>query len=377
MRRGAEGIEFRHANIVQSLVLALYARITGLPKPDTDRFDIKHPYFSAEQTILGASIELFILLLFWLTKDPTSAMGQAPREALSFMPAVRTIFEEALKDKSIDGRIARAIFGRYLGLLGYFGEEWVRQQIPNLFPAGNQELREAAWISHVQSDSGPFSPLMDELTSCYAEHIRRLGKNTDYDVSDNRLSEYLMILYLWDKLPEALLQQFWRFAPAPVRRHAMWFMGRELAGSDEKNKARAISYWERRLKLGMQASDPNPYRKELGTIGQWFLWKVDDSWLMNQLLLMLNAGFAPNDGLGIVDKLAEHIPDKIDHVVEITKVLVRRPEMDSWILVSQAVSLRKILVEGKRSDSPMTRASIQEIISYLSSRGNSSFLDLV
>jgi hypothetical protein len=357
-------------------VLALYARIARLPKPATDRFDIKHPYFSAEQTTLGASIELCILLLSWLSKDPVSAIGKAPRETLSCMPEVRKIFEEALSDRSTDGRITRAIFGRYLGLLGYFGEQWIRQQMPSLFPPDNQGLREAAWISHLQSDSRPFSPLTEELNNCYAEHIARLVENTDHEISNNRLSEYLMALYLWDKLPEPLLQQFWQFAPAPLRRHAMWFMGRQLAATDETHKARAILYWERRLQLGMKANDPDPYRKELGTIGQWFLWKVDDCWLMDQLLLLLNAGFAPNDGLGIVDKLAEHIPDKIDRVVEITKALVRRPEMDSWILVSQAASLRKILVDGKKSDSPVTRASIQEIISYLSSRGNSSFLDL-
>jgi hypothetical protein len=376
LRRGTDGIEFGLANIVQPLVLALYARVARLPKPDTDPFDIKHPYFSAEQTILGASIELCILLLFWLTKNPVSTISKAPREALSYMPDVRIIFEEVLKDKSTDGRITRAIFGRYLGLLGYFGEKWVRQQMPNLFPADNQELREAAWISHLQSDSGPFSPLTDELNSCYAGHIARLGENADREISNNRLSEYLMVLYLWDELPEALLDQFWQFAPATLRRRAMWFIGQQLGGANEIHKARAISYWERRLQLGTKANDPDSYRKELGTIGQWFLWKVDDSWLMDQLLLVLNAGFAPNDGLGIVDKLAEQIPEKIDQVVEITKALVRCPEMDSWILVSQAASIRKILVEGKKSDSSTTRASVQEIISYLSSRGNTSFLDL-
>jgi hypothetical protein len=374
LRRGADGIEFEHANIVQPLVLALYARVARLPKPDTDRFDIKHPYFSAGQTILGASVELCVLLLFWLSKNPVTAIGKAPRQALSWMPEVRKIFEQSLSDRSTDGRIPRAILGRYLGLLGYWGEEWLRQHIPNLFPPENQELSKAAWISHLQSDSAPFSPLIDELNSCYSEHIANLAENTE--ISNNRLSEYLMALYLWDKLPEPLLLQFWQRAPAPLRRHAMWFMGRQLAAADEAHKRRAILYWERRLQLAMKASDPDSYRKELGTIGQWFLWQVDNSWLMDQLLLMLTAGFAPNDGLGIVDKLAELIPDKIDSIVEITKALVRCPEMDSWALTSQEAALRKILIEGKKSDSPLTRASVQQTIGYLSSRGNTSFLDL-
>jgi hypothetical protein len=346
--------------------------------PDSDRFDIKHPYFSAQQTTHGAAIELCVLLLFWLSKDPMSAIGKAPREALARSPAVRSILSASLKDQSQLGRIARAIFGRYLSWLHYFGEEWTRQQMTSLFPADNSELRDAAWISHLQSDSGPVDTLLDELKPCYAQQIARLGDSTSEgrDASDNRFSEYLMVRYLWDLLPEDLLQQFWQVAPVQLRRHAMWFMGRQIAGTEERHRERAILYWNRRLQSAKTAQNPEPYRKELGTIGQWFLWKVDDSWLMDQLLLMLNAGFAPNDGLGVVDKLAEHIPERIGQVVEISKALVRRPEMDSWILVSQADSLRKILVEGKKNESPIVRAGVQEIISYLASRGNTSFLDL-
>jgi hypothetical protein len=318
-------------------------------------------------------------LLHWQSKDPTSEIGRAPREALSHQPELRDIFERTLKDASTIGRFGRAIFGRYLGSLCYFGEEWTRQQLPNLFPANDKELREAAWIAHIQSDSGPVGTLSDELIPYYAEHIASLSDKDSSDgvASNNRLSEYLMVLYLWDKLPEDVLQQFWQFSPASLRRHAMSFMGRQLAGSIEEHKIRAISYWERRLSLAIEANDPEPYRKELATIGQWFLWKVDESWLMDQLLVMLNAGFAPNDGLGILDKLAEHIPGQINQVVEITKALVKRREMDSWILVSQAEALRRILIDGKQSDSPITRESVQQIISFLSSRGNTSFLDLV
>jgi hypothetical protein len=378
LRRGIDGIEFQHTNVVQSLVLGLHNTVVQLPKPDADRLDIKHPYFSARQTIQGASIELCMLLLYWLTQNSTSTYGQLPREALSGMPDVASIFKSALKDQTIFGRIAHAILGRYLGWLFYYGENWLRQHIASLFPNDDREVRDVAWISHLQSDAGPIAPLLQDLTPCYADHIARLGdkSTSDRDASDNRLSEYLMVLYLWEELPEDLLQQFWQFASSPLRRHAMWFVGRELAKPNGEKKNRAISYWDRRLQMAIAAKDREPFRKELGTIGQWFLWEIDEFWLMDQLLLMLNNGFAPGDGLGIVDKLAEHVSDKIDLVVEITKALVKSSELDSWILVSQAASLRKILIEGKNSGSPVARANVQEIISYLSSRGNTSFLDL-
>jgi hypothetical protein len=87
-----------------------------------------------------------------------------------------------------------------------------------------------------------------------------------------------------------------------------------------------MTYWDRRLQLAKGASDKDPFRKELGIIGVWFLWKVDPAWLMEQLLLLLNAGFAPNDGIGVIDNLAQQAPEKIDRVVEIVRALVRQPD---------------------------------------------------
>jgi hypothetical protein len=379
LRRGAEGIAFVHAPAVHLLVLGLYRRTVQLPPAkEDDRSDFKHPFFAARQTVRGAAVELCLLLLFWLSKDPASSVGKAPREALARTPEIRAIFETELRDRSQSGRVPRAVLGRYLTWLFYFGQEWVGEQLTNLFPADSKELRDAAWFAHIQSDQSPVADLVGALHSLCAEHIAALANHdasTGRAESDNRLAEYLIILYLWDKLPEDLLQQFWDEAPAPLRRHAMWFIGRHLS-PDNGLQARAMSYWDRRLQLAVQARDPEPYRRELGTIGQWFLWKVDPLWLMDQLLVMLNAGFAPNDGIGVIDNLANQVPEKIDKVVEITKALVRQPNVEAWIFASQDQSLRKILTESKKSEAPMTVASVREIVSCLSSRGNPSFLDL-
>jgi hypothetical protein len=247
-----------------------------------------------------------------------------------------------------------------------------------MFPPGSKELRNAAWLAHLQSDQRPVAELVSALHPYYAEHIASLGgdgASRGQEDSDNRLAEYLMTLYLWDELPEDLLQQFWTAAPAALRRRAMWFIGRHLTPNNSLH-VRAMSYWGRRLQLAMQAPDHEPYRSELGTIGHWFLWEVDPLWLMDQLLLMLNAGFAPNDAIGVIDKLAAQAPEKVDKVVQIAKALVKQPNVEVWVFAAQNQSLRKILTEGKKSGAPMTAASVKEIVSYLSARGNTSFLDL-
>ena len=219
---------------------------------------------------------------------------------------------------------------------------------------------------------------MDRLHPYYAAHIASLGEKDapqGYEEAGNRLAEFLVNLYLMEKLPDDLLRQFWDTAPAPLRRRAMWFMGRHMV-STNVYRERAMGYWQERLRRATQASDPEPYRRELGTLGQLFLWDVDRLWLTDQLLLMLNAGFAPDDAYGVIDSLAKLVPEHIEKVVEVTNLLVRQPKVKAYIFAVQDQSLRAILVAGKASAAPRTAARVKEIVSYLAAGGNPSFLDL-
>ena len=351
------------------VVLGLHRCVARFPETNEDAGVYrKHPHFAALQMVRGAAIDLCVLLLFWESKDPKSAIGQAPQEALARAPDVRAIFEMELQDRSPSGWIPRAILARYLTWLFYFGKDWLRSQMTNVFPPDNKELRDAAWVGHLQNDQHPVGGLIAALHPCYAEHIASLGRNDappGYEESKNWLVDYLMVLYLWEQLPDDLLQQFWDLAPVDERRHAMWFIGRHMISTNDL-RARAMSYWDRRLQLAIHASDPEPYRKELGIISQFFLWDLDPLWLMDQLLLTLNAGLGPTDAMGVIDNLAKQVPERIDKVVEITKALVRQPKVEAWIFASEGQSLRKILVEGKKSSSPLTVAAVKEIVSYLS-----------
>lgn len=68
------------------------------------------------------AVELCVLLVFWLSKDKSNAIGASPREALSNFPEIRNVLEAELADRLPSGRIPRAIMGRYLSYLFFFGE---------------------------------------------------------------------------------------------------------------------------------------------------------------------------------------------------------------------------------------------------------------
>ena len=107
LTRGAGGVAFVHAPLVQSLVFALYHRTAGLATPaEAWRGGSNQPYIAAIRTARGVAVNLCVLLVFWQSKDPTSAIGQAPREALAHSPELRLILRRGAYGSLARGMVA-------------------------------------------------------------------------------------------------------------------------------------------------------------------------------------------------------------------------------------------------------------------------------
>jgi hypothetical protein len=384
LRRGADGIGFEHATIVQSLVLTFMTAVPRHPELEDfeDRFQ-REPFFASEATLRGIAVELCILLVFWLSKDTSTPIGAAPRQAIANLPEVRTIFDNELADHSPSGRIPRAIMGRYLGYLLYFGEDWLKSQMGSFFPLNDDALRQSAWLSHLGFGRGPIMELMPDLHQCYAEEIARAATgNTqaDRDFRQDNLSDHLVILYLWGGLPDDLLQQFWAEAPLPMRQRAMWFLGTQLALPDltAEVRARGLLYWERRLAAAKSATEPDPFRRELGAIGQWSMRdQIDDLWLSDQLVDMMRAGFVPTDAFSVVTRLETISTRHVDQAVAVLASLLMNPRVDRWAYMTQREPIRAVLANGLANGTAETIARSVELIGFLSSIGETSYLILV
>jgi hypothetical protein len=377
--RGAKGMPFAHAERVRPLVLALYHQAIRCPvREDEARQDRKHRYFAAYQTLRGAAVDLCMQFVFWQSKDKESVIGRAQHEAIANSPDIRGVFEAELEDQSAAGWIPRAVLGRYLNWLCILGEAWLKQQFDVLFPADKPDLADAAWLGYIEH-SWPTGPLLGRLRPHYVRHLEILGKvdaPPGFAETKNRLADYLMIHFLYEQLPDDLLDLFLRSSSAESRRHAMGYMGREMAAG-AKYRLRAMAYFERRLREAIEADDPEPYRRELSTISQFFRLDMDRVWLLDQLSKMLKAGFEPTDPFGVVDSLSKLLPEHVDAIVAVTNALVRQQKADGWLFAAQDHALRQILTEGKKSGNPGTTAVVKDIVNYLTSRGNTGFLDLL
>jgi hypothetical protein len=386
LRQGAGGIGFEHAGQVRSIILALGRLAPKDPKiEDFEERYRREPFFAAQGTLRGLAVELSVLLMFWLSKDASTLLGTEPRKALVNSPDLRNILQTALEDRSPSGRIPRVIMGRYLAWLYYFGEDWVKDHIDALFPSVDQALRHATWYGHLGHDQQPIVDLVSQLRPCYEEEIARLsgsGDEADQDFRRQRFADHLMILYLWGALPDDLLESFWQHASAALLQHTMWYLGTQLAlptsELPDEIRARGFSCWERRLEVARRASDPDIFRLELGAIGQWCLRDhIDDHWLADQLLAMLQAGFVPTDAFSVVDWLAKIAPRNVNRAVEILSALLRNPRVDQWAYMTQREPIRAILSEGISHGNEQTNTKVHDLVSYLASINETSYLDLI
>jgi hypothetical protein len=386
LRRGAGGMQFEHAALVRSLVFTL---VGFAPKqPELEDFEeqyLKDPFFGSQATLRGKAAELCIFLVCWLSQDSSSPVGAAPREALDNLPDVRSVLETELSDRSAAGRIPHAIVGGYLTYLFYFGQEWLKSQIDALFPTDNDSLRRAAWLSHLWHDQRPIGDLMPELQQCYSDEIERLA-NDKYEhyleFRQERLAQYLIVLYIFGRLPDNLLERFLQNAPIRLRGRAMWFLGTHLtlpaAQLPDEVRERGRLYWARRLAAAKNSSDPDSFRLELGVIGTWTLRdQIDDLWLLDQMIAMLNIGFAPAIAFSSVDWLARISSQHVDRKVEVLAALLANPYAEQRACILQIEAIRAVLNEGLTNGTPATIAKVHETISFLSSLGETSYLDLI
>jgi hypothetical protein len=388
LRRGAEGIPFEYSSQLENIILTLFELAPRKPSgKDFEDLFRRHPYFAAEQSLWGSSIELCILFVFWTSKHEVSPIAKDQRSALPLLPNITGVLEKALSDTTEWGRIPHAILGRYLKWLGYFGEAWLTANMPVLFPENNDALRRAAWLGHLINETGPIQSLMPQLSSSYTDEINRLGTDeaeSDHEARGNRLGDYLVILYISDVVPAGMMEHFWGRASARLRQHAMGFLGRQLQSPPDKlpneYRTRAITYWETRLAAAIAAAEPDHYRAELGAIGQWFIHdavNIDPDWLLTQLLRILKAGFAPNNAYRLVEWLGTHAVTHVDKAVEVLSGLLNNIHVSRTTFMTHQASIRSILENGLHAEKLETVQRARDAISVFATFGEMGYLNLI
>ncbi|WP_271525199.1 hypothetical protein [Bradyrhizobium sp. CCBAU 53380] len=117
---------------------------------------------------------------------------------------------------------------------------------------------------------------------------------------------------------------------------------------------------------------------EVGAIGHLCIHgQVDDVWLLDQLSGLLAAGFVPTDAFSVVDWLHKISEQHVDKAVAVLSALLMSPRVDKWAYMTQREPIRSILGNGFSKGSRETAARAEELIGFLSTIGETSYLDLI
>lgn len=384
LRQGADGVPPRCDNIIREIIEAVEGIAPS--EPEFDDFESRfqgNAFFAASETMLGLATELNILRILWLSKQSGSPTFNEPRVGLSHIPGFMEFASRVLACKGSNGRVVHAIFGRHLNLLLYFGEDWVKSNFHLIFPVEGS-LAECAWEAHLLYDSGPPKTLGAEMAPLYRREIARLNDVQPSRTGDHRqerLGDYLLILYILNSLGTGLIDEFWAVAPQRLRKHVIWFLGNELGrGTDMPSdlRARGEAYWEARLAAAEAATDREQFREELGTIGSWTVHMgIAPAWLIAQMQRTLLGGYCPGNSFSVLQWAARISPEYCDDVVALIEAFFRNPHIEAWVFLSQQSEIRTILIAGLASPNAATHERVKAIISILAARGETGFVDLL
>jgi hypothetical protein len=92
---------------------------------------------------------------------------------------------------------------------------------------------------------------------------------------------------------------------------------------------------------------------------------------------MMNAGFVPTDAFSVVARLQKISSRHADQAVAVLQALLTNPLVDRWAYMTQREPIRDVLSAGLTGGTPETVARAKELISFLSTIGETSYIELV
>lgn len=269
------------------------------PTPAEDQTNARGSYDSYTQslnTVRGEAVHAIFQYMRWVRRLTT---GTEPDLKLADLPEARAALERRLDPKIDPSPAIRSVFGANLGWLAFAAEDWMRGQLPAIFPTpGERPLYRAAWETYITVNSAS-SKLLELLRNEYAHAITHMSDTPEVKSQHEdlrvALGQHLVANYWWGNLefvrPDDLLVSFYHRAPQEVRSEVMTFIGRSVAQAKgplpPDIRDRLIKFWEWRLREQRVKKKPQD-REELAKFLWWFdSGKFDPAWAAGQMVTAL------------------------------------------------------------------------------------------
>ena len=325
----------------------------------------------------GIAIDAVVDFGLWVRRRQDPSLSKEVG-ALSKMPEVQAALEKHLhSDKSA---AVREVYGRRFPWLVALDREWATANVAAIFGEAEQGLGQIAWANYILF-CNPYDDVLPIMVGQYEHAIDTIGQGFRQDVNDidQHLAEHLMILYWRGKLPlenpSGLLERYFQKAPARLRGHAIWFVGRTLY--DEKSIQPEIiermkQLWNWRISRAHPKGD-----EELIQFGYWFASnKFDFKWSMPNLLEVLRLCHHAEPDHLVVQQLAKTAGAMPMESVQALGMLLEG-DHEGWSIYGWQEHPRDILTTALRSESSEAREEAKRVINLIGSRGHHGYRDLL
>lgn len=385
---GEERLSYEHRALAWGALLPLTNDpFPSLESEQGERFD---PSFVSINSTRGRALFAVMEYAQWVRKyENARKPPDAPPVNLDVMPEVREILDRHLDIRQEPTLTIRSVYGQDLSFLAGLDWEWFRANVGRILPLEPEESAyfNAAWESFVVFNL-PNDTLLRELEPAYRKAIAdiNLPRTMSSPASPaDSLADHLMVYYWRGHLTfegkDQLLEDFYAHASDSARGHAMWFIGRSVAGWDDTAPQevfeRLRSLMERRLHAIEQSVSPAPFAKELAGFGWWFTAdKFGDAWSLGMLLKVLRLTKEIEGGMDVVKLLAELAAQYPLECVACLGLMVQG-DRDNWVLVGVEVEARRTIKAALDSGQHDTVVAARRLVELLIARGQYGFRSLL
>jgi hypothetical protein len=177
------------------------------------------------------------------------------------------------------------------------------------------------------------------------------------------------------------LSRFWQVAAGALRTHALSFIGRSLANSDDEVPAEIIerfaTLWEFRLSFIAQNMTTDYDPSELSAFGSWFISdKFDITWSLQQLYHALQMVGETDPDHSVVEKLAKIAPQFPRESIQCLELLIKG-DKNGWKVDLWRESARVVISAALQSSDAHTKTLAGNLVNFLMSRGRYDFRDIL
>ena len=377
----------------KGIIIKLLDNVEPIELPEKQQTETEtDPLTHAINTAKGTAVEALLAYAFNIAKKQ-----EKNKQRRRFEDDVREILTTLLTDKKKHpSQAIHSLFGRWLHILYWCDELWVKENIKHIFPE-EERYWDAAWGAYVCFGK-PRGPLFKLLLPYYERAIedvvvrnKKLRFGGAY--SHNRLAEHLALWFLVGKLHmnDKLLEMFYRDregvpndAACEARAHFAWAIWQEFEGSNDpsyikRNWNRVKELWKRRVSAfeKCEEEDKRLFERELSYFALAATFSPGGLKDVEKLLQRTAHIFGAENivATGILDYLAEQAPLYPDASVKVLRKLADGEMLRNyaWYKKEQIVRIIKG-TEAKRS--AKTTKLVEEIVNILVAAGYHDFRSL-